>query len=204
MKETIQCPRCFEEYMVDSEKIPAKGGKITCKKCGFKIVVTKQPLAQETVKEESEKHPEAVTVACPQCGYNFEVSSREAPLSEDVNKKAILLIEDEAFFSGFAKDILEQKYRVFSAETLIDATSILLNEKIDLMLLDLVLKDGDGRNILKVIKKRCPIIIFTSKDEMDMLGDTWDELQSLGADDVIYKSMNLEDELNQKLERYLA
>ena len=44
---------------------------------------------------------------------------------------------------------------------------------------------------------------MTSQDEIDMYGSFWEELKNLGADDIIHKSINMEEKLLTKIESLL-
>lgn len=203
MKVTITCPRCDEKHALNPEKIPDKGGKITCRTCSFIIPVTKELIEEEEEVAEAKEGPKAVMVECPQCGHSFEFTP-PAPSEKEKERKTILLVEDQEFFITFTKEILEKRYTVLSATTVSEALGIFDKERVDLILLDLVLKDEDGREFLKQIKKKCPILIYTSKDEMEMYGNIWSDLRKLGADDVIYKGMNVEDALFLKLASFFG
>jgi DNA-binding response OmpR family regulator len=86
-----------------------------------------------------------------------------------------------------------------------DALAALQRESVDLLLLDLSLDDDvDGREVLREMGvKRCPILIFTARDEEDMYGEVWTELKSLGADDMLIKGMNVEENLLRKIQHLL-
>jgi hypothetical protein len=46
--------------------------------------------------------------------------------------------------------------------------------------------------------KPCPILVYGDQDESDMYGDSWEELQRLGADDIVMKGMNAGESLARK------
>ena len=71
---------------------------------------------------------------------------------------------------------------------------------IDLILLDLTLEGGEnGIDWLRELPfKPCPILIYTAEEESVMDGDTWKELQDLGADDVVIKTMNVGESILRK------
>ncbi len=195
MKRTIICLRCKKRYEIDENRIPERGGKITCRQCGYRIVVRREPPEEKAV---------TFSVQCPQCGHPFEFSPPEDKNEDDANRKTILLVKDEAFFSNFVKEILKKRYRVLSASTIDEAYDILASQTVDLILLDLDLGNGDGRELLRKTKKKCPAIVFSSHDKLETNKKIWNELRRLGADDVIYKGVNLEEELLSKIERFLS
>ena len=55
----IQCQKCSATYSVDESRIPEKGARVTCKKCGNKIhipgvsPVESQEVSQESFNEET-------------------------------------------------------------------------------------------------------------------------------------------------------
>ena len=46
--------------------------------------------------------------------------------------------------------------------------------------------------------KPCPILIYTDEDESELYGESWEELQRLGADDILMKGMNAGEMLLRK------
>ena len=120
------------------------------------------------------------------------------------NKKHILIVEDDPAMLTGIKDNLEiEGYNVVCANTEkkgIDAAT----ENIDLILLDLMLPDGNGIELCKKLRQkgiRQPILMLTAKgEEMDkVIG-----LES-GADDYIIKPFSLREllaRINAHLRRH--
>lgn len=74
-------------------------------------------------------------------------------------KVNILVIDDEANIRNLLSDILrEEGYNVFLAEDWKSANVILLQEKIDLVILDIWLPEVGGMEILEILKKDFPVI----------------------------------------------
>jgi len=123
---------------------------------------------------------------------------RETPENE---RRTVLVVEDMDYFRGIARDALEPRYRVEAAGTVEEAQAALLSGEIDLILLDVTLSNGeDGLKLLRSLpSKPCPILIFTAEDESVMYGKSWDELQRLGADDVVIKGMNVGESILRKV-----
>ena len=104
-------------------------------------------------------------------------------------KTRVLTVDDEGHILELLKYNLESSgYEVVQAETGEEALEIIEKEKIDLVLLDLMLPGIDGLEVLKRIRsnetyKRLPIIMLTAKsEEIDtVLG------LEMGADDYISK-----------------
>lgn len=103
----------------------------------------------------------------------------------------ILLVEDEHSLSDEIINFLtELQYDCCSVDTLKAATSILADRYFDVILLDLGLPDGDGLNILKIIKMdqvTSIVVILSAK------GDIKDRIEGLelGADDYLPKPFSL-------------
>jgi two-component system nitrogen regulation response regulator NtrX len=83
-----------------------------------------------------------------------------------VNKSNILVVDDDmrllSTLSGILKD---NGYRVFTASTGQEAGEIFKNSLLDAVILDLVLPDTDGINLLKMIyseKPHLPVIMLTA------------------------------------------
>ncbi|MGN7470845.1 response regulator transcription factor [Brevibacillus sp. SAFN-007a] len=100
--------------------------------------------------------------------------------------KSILLVEDELVISRVLKAYLQKAgYRVWQAEDGSEAIRLFDEKKPDLVLLDLMLPERSGWEILQEIREKsaCPVIIMTA------LGQTDQKLKGLnqGADDYITK-----------------
>jgi len=103
-----------------------------------------------------------------------------------VGQYNILVVDDDHDILTIIKDNLKlDGYEVFTATLGKDAISILKEESIDLMVLDLMLPDMDGIQICRVTRanSHVPIIMLTAKDGVSdkVLG-----LES-GADDYLVK-----------------
>lgn len=100
----------------------------------------------------------------------------------------ILLIEDnETIILGLEYLFKEEKIGLITARNKEEAIKIIekSEEKIDLVLLDIALPDGNGFEICKYIKKNVnyPVIFLTAKDEEKDVVEGFDS----GADDYIIK-----------------
>lgn len=99
----------------------------------------------------------------------------------------ILLVEDEDRVASFiTKGLTAEGHTLERAATLIDGVALASSLDFDLILLDLMLPDGDGRALLKNLRSRdgeTPVIVLSA------LGETDDkvELLDLGADDYLVK-----------------
>jgi len=102
----------------------------------------------------------------------------------------ILVVDDERLIVKGIKGSLEiQGYKVYTAYTGNEALNIINNEKIDFIILDLMLPDIDGMMLCKKIREKydTPILMLTAKD-----GD-YDKILGfeLGADDYMTKPFNV-------------
>ncbi len=110
-----------------------------------------------------------------------------------MKKKNILAVDDEIHILELLKYNLELNgYHVTTVETGEQALEILQNEKIDAVLLDLMLPQIDGLEVLRQIRttekiKKMPVIMLTAK------GDEFDRVLGLemGADDYISKPFSI-------------
>jgi len=103
----------------------------------------------------------------------------------------ILVVEDDPAMSAGLKDNLEvEGYRVITAANARQGRAAAIQEKPDLIVLDVMLPDGDGVSLcreLRVQGLRQPIIMLTAR------GEEMDKVQGFegGADDYIVKPFGL-------------
>jgi two-component system OmpR family response regulator len=99
----------------------------------------------------------------------------------------ILLVEDEERVASFMlKGLQAEGHRIEWAPTAEEGKRLATSRKYDLVLLDLVLPDGDGRDVLHAIRRtdtEVPVIVISA------LGETDDKVTLLdsGADDYLVK-----------------
>lgn len=78
--------------------------------------------------------------------------------------KKILVVEDDNTIHKIIEDILKKEhYIVISAYSGTEAISIIENDNIDLILLDLMLPGINGEDIVKKANKTLPIIVISAK-----------------------------------------
>lgn len=98
----------------------------------------------------------------------------------------ILLVEDnKAITKALTYTLMQNKYSILCTESVADTLKMLEQEKIDLIILDVTLPDGNGFELYKTIKKKYGIstIFLTAKDEES---DVVKGLE-LGAEDYVTK-----------------
>ena len=82
--------------------------------------------------------------------------------------QTILLIEDNpAIVMGLEYLLKEEGYEFLAAKNRKEAEVLLNQRKLDLVLLDVSLPDGDGFSLCREIRQRnlAPVIFLTAKDE---------------------------------------
>lgn len=98
----------------------------------------------------------------------------------------ILLVEDNlSIAKGLIYSLEQKKYKVLHTDTIERTKLALEDKKIDLIILDISLPDGDGFKLYEseIKKKKIPTIFLTARDEED---DIVKGLE-LGAEDYITK-----------------
>lgn len=98
----------------------------------------------------------------------------------------ILVVDDERLIRNVIREYLEnEKYEVFEAENGFDALRVLETNRVDLIILDIMMPRMDGFETLKEIRKTkdTPVIMLSAmKEEEDKLSSF-----NLGVDDYITK-----------------
>lgn len=99
----------------------------------------------------------------------------------------ILLVEDEDRVASFVvKGLTAEGHTVERAATSAEGTALAATREYDLILLDLVLPDGSGRDVLRAVRRAdpdVPVIVVSALGEVDDKVDLLDA----GADDYIVK-----------------
>lgn len=101
-------------------------------------------------------------------------------------QRHVLLVEDDLIARRIVEECLRQEnIRVSTVGSLAAARATLVREAIDLVLLDLILPDGDGIRFCSELrqKSRVPVIILTSRGEAN---EVVEGLEA-GADDYMVK-----------------
>ncbi len=101
-------------------------------------------------------------------------------------KTRILVVDDEPTILRFLRPALAANdYEVATAGTVADATKRIASEAPDVVVLDLGLPDGDGKEVIRAVRQwsDVPIIVLSARDRESEKIDALD----LGADDFINK-----------------
>jgi CheY-like chemotaxis protein len=154
----------------------------------------------QAVPQKSTKPTEAEEVVCPRCKLHFVPRRATAEAAAENARYTVLVVEDMDYFREIATEALSSTFEVKEAATLAEARAHLAAGGINLMVLDLTLGGGEsGIDLLRSLPaKPCPILIYTDQDESEMYNKSWEELQQLGADDILMKGMNAGELLNRK------
>ena len=111
-------------------------------------------------------------------------------MEENLGKKTILIVDDEkTIVDMLVYNLQKEGYNTLEANDGEEAVKIALNEKPDLVLLDIMLPKMDGLAVCKRIRQtlNIPILMISAKDEEidKILG------LELGADDYITKPFSV-------------
>ena len=113
----------------------------------------------------------------------------------------ILVVDDEPAILRFLKPALEANdYEVISAGTVSEALKLIAKDAPDLVVLDLGLPDGDGKDVIRQVRQwsRIPIVVLSARErEAEKI-----EALDLGADDFVNKPFGV-GELMARLRRAL-
>jgi CheY-like chemotaxis protein/DNA-directed RNA polymerase subunit RPC12/RpoP len=223
VKIELRCSRCGKGVLVDESQAPVEGGYLPCVFCGSTIVIKPRPVAARPARAaapvaeapapttappapaataapaDSVPAAPSTEVCCPRCGLHFTPERRRDEVR--AARPVVLLVEDMDYFVEIARDALAARYEVRHAKTVAEARALLARGGVDLLLLDVVLEDGqDGLRLLQEAPgKTCPVLLFTAQDESEMYGERWDRLRALGVDDVVMKGMNMGETLTRKV-----
>ena len=118
--------------------------------------------------------------------------------------KKILIADDSLFMRKMLKDILPDKYKIIEAESGQKAEKRIKEEKPDLILLDIIMPEGEeeGIRVLKEIRKANPetqILMITAVGQDAVIK----ECKKLGAADYIVKPFDKE-KVIKTVQKYLG
>lgn len=88
------------------------------------------------------------------------------------NRGKILLVDDERELRGLVAERLElEGYNVREAGRVVEAKKIMRNSSFDLLLLDVILPDGSGLELLRYMREEgimTPVIMLTGTSGLDV------------------------------------
>ena len=107
-----------------------------------------------------------------------------------IAKYQVLVVDDEAAILRFLKPALEaNSYQVAGTATAAEGIKRIAAETPDIVLLDLGLPDGDGKDVIRQVRQfsDVPIVVLSARErEMEKI-----EALDLGADDYVNKPFNV-------------
>ena len=118
--------------------------------------------------------------------------------------KKILLVEDnDTIIMGLKYSLEQEGFQFISTKTKKETQEIIEKQRVDLVLLDITLIDGNGFDICKLIKEKfdIPVIFLTAQDDETTVVEGLD----LGADDYVvkpFRNRELISRINSVLRRY--
>ncbi|MFW5853013.1 MAG: response regulator [Patescibacteria group bacterium] len=125
-------------------------------------------------------------------------------MAED-NKKKILVVEDDEFLRSLTvKRLSEENYEVITAVDGNSGLSTAVDEKPDLVLLDLLLPGMSGFEVLEKMKaddqaKDIPVVVFSNLGQREDI----EKAKTLGANDYLIKANFTLDDVVEKVDNYL-
>ena len=126
---------------------------------------------------------------------------------DEQQKKKILLVEDDEFLSEIlSRRLQEAGFETRLGKTAALALELLKKEKVDLILLDLILPGMNGFEFLKEIKKNnsplseIPVIVLSNLGQDEEIS----RAKSLGAKDYLVKAHYSTKEIIEKIKEFLG
>lgn len=121
-----------------------------------------------------------------------EKAPQEAEETDERKRESILIVEDDADIRQYLSNELRQSYLILEAENGEEALNMLKEQKIDLILTDVMMPVMDGLKLCKHIKQNLytchiPVIMLSAKTD---LNEQLEGLQ-MGADDYIPKPFSM-------------
>jgi len=137
--------------------------------------------------------PEKVSLEFETDHYLPVQGEKETNRTVPTNKYSLLVVDDQANIVSLLDNILSEKYWVHKASNGKKALKILEEERIDLVITDVIMPDMDGLTLCKAIKENIqsshiPVILLTAKGEIE---NRIEGLQ-VGADSYIPKPFHPE------------
>ncbi|OGI25191.1 MAG: hypothetical protein A3J76_03280 [Candidatus Moranbacteria bacterium RBG_13_45_13] len=124
---------------------------------------------------------------------------------ENTKLGSILIVEDDAFMGGLLqRKFAQENYNIFNATNAEGALEALKNNKVDLILLDIILPGMDGISFLKDLKKNpvlkdIPVIITSNLGQPEEIERGLKE----GAIDYVVKANTAPGEIVEKVKSVL-
>jgi DNA-binding response OmpR family regulator len=120
-------------------------------------------------------------------------------MSEGTAKKILIVEDDEFLRSLTAKRLEKEGYQVAIAADGEQALSILPTEKPALVLLDLLLPNVNGFEVLEKMEKSMPVVVFSNLGQKEDI----EKAKGLGANDFLIKANFTLDDVVAKVNSYI-
>ena len=117
--------------------------------------------------------------------------------------KTILIVEDEELLAGmYQEKFQDEGFSVVSVKTIEEARSAMATKKPDIILLDILLHDENGLDLLKGtgVAQEIPVIVFSNFDDTE----TVKVAKELGAKEYLIKTDYTPSEIMEKLRAYAS
>lgn len=101
----------------------------------------------------------------------------------------LLINKDELFAESLRYSLEEDEYKIDESYSIKDALEKIKNNKYDLVLLDLILPDGNGLTLCQNIRKNSDVPIIILTEEKDPMSKVL--ALNYGADDYVTKPFNI-------------
>ena len=130
------------------------------------------------------------------------LKSVQTTAQEDLDKKSVLIVDDDATYLRTVRDWLKDQYKVYMANSGIQALTWLAKNHADLVLLDYMMPVASGLEILEMIRSEeatsdIPVIFLTSKSDKESVKS----VMKLRPEGYLLKSIS-RDVLRSELEKF--
>jgi len=130
------------------------------------------------------------------------LKSVQSNAQEDEDKKSILIVDDDATYLRTVRDWLKDKYKVYMANSGIQALTWLAKNHADLVLLDYMMPVASGYEILEMIRSEefsrdIPVIFLTGKSDKESVKN----VRKLNPQGYLLKSIS-KDVLRSELDKF--
>jgi len=136
---------------------------------------------------------------------DIQAASETNPQVSEPGKKVILLIEDDPFLVGIYREKLEiEGYNVLIAEDGLQGLNYAVSQKVDLILLDILIPKLSGIDLLVRLRqdekgKDVPVIALTNLSG----SDDEEKIRSYGVKDYLVKSNYTPGQVVEVIKKYL-
>jgi DNA-binding response OmpR family regulator len=165
--------------------------KVDTQGCCFTVSI---PLGKEHLTTEEISGKQNTASITFDANLRFYESDTHGVTYKYSPKNRILIVDDDEDLQDYLQEQLIHKYKVVSVNNGHEAMQALLRQRIDLILLDIMMPDIDGFSLLKQIRSNAvvshvPVVLLTSQVEAELRMRGWD----IGADGFLNKPFILKE-----------